>query len=269
MAICPVFSLQTQGLHKAVSFLLCFFIMYTDSCRTSQLGSYLVKFSDDTALLSLLQGAQSGHGSALSQFVNWCDDNFLDLNVTKTKELIIDFRKNQSTPEASIIHGENVEIVETYKYLGTMFDSNLRFDKNTESIIKRGQQRIHLMRKLNSFNVSQRILCYFYHSFIESLLTFSFTCWFYGLSVRDKNRLNSIVRICSKIIGAQLTDLSTLWKKRVLQKARQVMSCPDHVLSQEFCLMPSGRRYLAPPRKTNRYARSFIPSAITFLNADS
>lgn len=242
------------------------FIMYTDSCRTSQQGSYLVKFSDDTALLSLLQGAQSGHGSALLQFVKWCDDNFLDLNVTKTKELIIDFRKNRFNPETSIIHGGNVEIVETYKYLGTMFDSNLKFDKNIESITKRGHQRIHLMRKLNSFNVSQRILCNFYYSFIESLLTFSFVCWFYGLSVRDKNSLSSIVKICSKIIGVQLTDLSSLWKKRVLQKARQVMSHPDHVLSQEFCLMPSGRRYLSPPRKTNRYANSFIPSAIRLLN---
>ena len=36
------------------------FIMYTDGCRSSQEGSsYLVKFSDDTALLSLLQGSES------------------------------------------------------------------------------------------------------------------------------------------------------------------------------------------------------------------
>ena len=43
--------------------------------------------------------------------------------------------------------------------------------------------------------------------FIESLLT-----WFNGLSVKNKNSLNQIVRLCSKIIGVQLTDLSVLWK---------------------------------------------------------
>ena len=67
--------------------------MYTDSCRASQEGSHLVKFSDDTALLSLLQDPQLDHGLALNDFVKWCDNNFLDLNVRKTKELIIDFLK--------------------------------------------------------------------------------------------------------------------------------------------------------------------------------
>ena len=55
------------------------------------------------------------------------------------------------------------------------------------------------MRKLNSFNVCDTILCNFYHSFIESLLTFSFICWFNGLSVKEKNSLNTIVKVCSNI----------------------------------------------------------------------
>ena len=67
------------------------FILYTDSCRSHKEGSYLVKFSDDTALLTLHQGSESDHGSALTDFVSWCDKNFLDLNVNKTKELVIDF----------------------------------------------------------------------------------------------------------------------------------------------------------------------------------
>lgn len=96
------------------------FITYTDSCRSSQQGSFLVKFSYDTALLSLLQGSQSTHGRALSSFSKWCDDNLLDHNVVKTKELIIDFRKNRGESNASIIHGEEVQTVDTYKYLGTI-----------------------------------------------------------------------------------------------------------------------------------------------------
>ena len=61
-----------------------------------------------------------------------------------------------------------MEIVTSYKYLGTIFDDHLKFDVNTEAIVKRGQQRIHLLRKLNSFSVSPVILCRFYQSFIES-----------------------------------------------------------------------------------------------------
>ena len=157
--------------------------------------------------MSLLQGSESDHGNALTDFISWCDDNFLDLNVSKTKELIIDFRRNSNTAKECIIHKESVEIVTSYKYLGTIFDDHLKFDVNTEAIVKRGQQRIHLLRKLNSFSVSPVILCRFYQSFIESLLSFSFICWFHSLTVKDRNSLNSIVNICSKITGVKQKGL--------------------------------------------------------------
>ena len=42
--------------------------MYTNDCRSNQENSHLVKFADDSALLSLLQGTQDGHGAALDDF---------------------------------------------------------------------------------------------------------------------------------------------------------------------------------------------------------
>lgn len=176
--------------------------------------------------------------------------------------------KKNNVPKA-FIHGKEVEIVDTYKYLGTVFDSKLKFDANTDSIVKRGQQRIHLLRKLKSFNVCNKIVCMFYQSFIESLLTFSFICWFDGLCVKDRNSLNSIVKVCSKIIGVRQRDLCSIWEKRVVQKAKRIIDQHDHVLSSEFTLMHSGRHFIAPLRKTNRYSKSFIPSAIRLLNLDN
>ena len=97
------------------------FIMYTDTCRSTEENRYLIKFSDDTVLLSLLQGPENGHGKALSDFVEWWDDNFLDLDVCKTKEMITDFRKHTVNHSASMIHGEETESVTDLKYLGTVF----------------------------------------------------------------------------------------------------------------------------------------------------
>ena len=244
------------------------FILYTDSCRSQNGSSHLVKFSDDTALLTLLEGSESDHGSALPDFVKWCEENYLDLNVSKTKELVVDFRKHSEELKPSIIQGNNVEIVDTYKYLGTVFDSKLKFDVNTENIMKKGQQRIHLLRRLNSFNVCKETMCMFYQSFIESILTFSFICWFGGLSIKDKNCLYNIVKVCSKIIGIRQRDLSSLWERKVIKRAQGIISQPDHVLSSDFVLMPSGRRFAAPLVKTNRRAKSFLPSAIRLLNRE-
>ena len=53
---------------------------------------------------------------ALDDFTEWCDEPYLDLNVNKTKEVIVDFRRY--TYGAIQIRGETVEIVHSYKYLG-------------------------------------------------------------------------------------------------------------------------------------------------------
>ena len=50
----------------------------------------------------------------IENFVNWCDKNYLYLNVSKTKDMCIDFRKNQRCPKPVYIKGEAVERVDTY-----------------------------------------------------------------------------------------------------------------------------------------------------------
>lgn len=89
---------------------------------------------------------RTDHGCAFNNFVKWCNDNFLDLNIGKTKEVIIDFRKSGAE-----VNDKDIEIVEYYKYLGTVFDLQLKFETNTDTIVKCGQQRIHLLRKTELF----------------------------------------------------------------------------------------------------------------------
>ena len=74
----------------------------------------LVKFVDDTELV----GKVSNDEDALyhTQIENlWIDviKNYLYLNVSTTKEMCIDFNKNQSCPNPVYIKREAVERVET------------------------------------------------------------------------------------------------------------------------------------------------------------
>ena len=71
--------------------------------------------------------------------MNWCDKNYLCLNVSKTKEMCIDFRKNQRCPIPVYIKGEAVEGVDTYKYLGVFFDSKLSWKENINSVLKKSE----------------------------------------------------------------------------------------------------------------------------------
>ena len=110
------------------------------------------------------------------------------------------------------------------------------------------------------------ILSRFYQSFIESLLSFSFICWFNSLSVHDKNSLSSIVNLCSKIIGEKQRDLASFCDQQTIRKAASILNISDHVLISEFVLLQSGKRYAMPVCKTNRHLKSFVPTAIRLLN---
>ncbi|KAK3522957.1 hypothetical protein QTP86_010312 [Hemibagrus guttatus] len=80
------------------------------------------------------------HGSALQEFMGWCDSSCLQMNVKKTKEMVVMFPKKQRELAAAVttnIHGRSVEIVEEYQYLGTIFDQLLRFASNTEKILRK------------------------------------------------------------------------------------------------------------------------------------
>ena len=71
--------------------------------------------------------------------MNWCDKNYWNLNVSKTKEKCIDFWKNQRCPKPVYIKGEAVERVGTYKYLGVVFDRRLNWKENINSVLKKSE----------------------------------------------------------------------------------------------------------------------------------
>ncbi len=242
------------------------YILYTNDCKSKYTDRHLLKFADDTVLISLLQEGEVDHGPVLEDFVEWCDNHFLKLNVLKTKDMAIDFRKNSPSTLPTIIKGSQVETVEYYKYLGTVIDKNLNHDLNTSTICKKGLQRLYFLRRLNTFNVDKTLMVLFYKSFIESILTFCIISWYGNLTVQNKKCLSDIVKVASKIIGTQQLSLSDIYNRQVYRKAQSILASTDHPLLGELVLLPSGRRYRFPRVRSNRFKFSFIPSAINVLN---
>ncbi len=244
------------------------FILYTNDCKSSYRYRHIIKFADDSVIVSLMSEEDSMHGPVVDDFIMWCQNTFLKLNVSKTKEMIIDFnpRRKSTHDKQTSINGVCIESVEQYKYLGTVLDNKLSFSPNTEVLCKRGQQRLYCLRKLRSFNVGKTLMCMFYRSYIESLLSFSLLCWFNYLNVKNKNCLERIVNQGSKITGSKQMTMAQLYHRQVLGKAQSILLDDFHPMYQEFNLLPSGIRYRTPISQTNRFRHSFIPSAVKFLN---
>ena len=85
-------------------------------------------FPDDAVIVSLLKGKEMSHGPVTDCLLRWCQEAFLELNVTKTKDMCIEFRCLYPNPVNTKINGQNVEIVESYQYLGIIIDNKLGFD---------------------------------------------------------------------------------------------------------------------------------------------
>ena len=244
------------------------YILYTNDFRASNAICSLTKFADDAALLGLFSN-NSDHVEYENEILNiekYCKENFFKLNAKKTKEMIIDFRRGKEERKSVSVAGDNIEIVQTFKYLGTVLDSKLNFSDNTDYITKKAQQRLRLLRKLSGFNVSKKALSMFYQAHICSILSFNISAWFGNLSPKNKNKMYKILNAASKIIGNTQVPLGHIFEKTILKKTEKILKTKKHPLNLEFILLPSQRRYKSPNTKTNRHMNSFVPLAIKLIN---
>ncbi len=66
----------------------------------------------------------------------------LSLNVSKTKELIVDFRKRPQRPYTLMISGTPVERVSSFKYLGVNISEDLTWTAHIQTQVKKARQRL-------------------------------------------------------------------------------------------------------------------------------
>jgi hypothetical protein len=77
----------------------------------------------------------------------WCQDNNLSLNVSKTKELIVDYIKRRSKQAPVNIDGAVVERVESFKFLGVHIINELSWSKHTKTFVKIAWQHLFPLRR--------------------------------------------------------------------------------------------------------------------------
>ena len=245
------------------------FTLFTNDCVSKNDSIKMIKFSDDTTLEGLISDDdESFYRKEVEDLVRWCDANNLELNVSKTKEIVIDFRKNKHPVTPLTINGENVEQVKSFKFLGTTISEDLKWECHVTGSIKKANQRIFFLRQLKKFRVNQNILLNFYRATIESILAFSITVWFSGLSVADKKHINRVMKNAGRIIGQTVPSLDEIFHSRTIKKCVNIISDNSHPSSKIFQVLPSCTRLRSVPCRTKRCADSFYPAAVRLLNGE-
>jgi len=138
----------------------------------------------------------------------------------------------------------------------------LSFCDHVDYVYKKAQQRLFLLRKLKSFDVSQHILQLVSMGLIESILSFNIITWYSNVSAKNKIKLARVVNIATKVIGNEQKHLSSVFNAALKRKARQIVYDPTHPLNDVFQKLPSGRRLKVPLAEKTLFKKSCIPSAI-------
>ena len=91
---------------------------------------------------------ETAYRKEIQSVINCCENNNLILNPSKTKEMIIDYHKKKETITSIYINNECIEIVNSFKFLGTTISSDLKWHFNTKLILKKAHQRLYFLRQL-------------------------------------------------------------------------------------------------------------------------
>ncbi|KAL0175804.1 hypothetical protein M9458_028134 [Cirrhinus mrigala] len=244
------------------------FTLLTHDCTPSHSSNLFIKFADDTTVVGLISKRdEADYRSEVSRLAVWCRDNNLSLNVEKTKEIVVDFRRAHTQHAPLTINGASVERVSSTKFLGVHITEDLSWTNNTTALAKKSQQRLYFLRKLRRARAPAPIMYTFYRGTIESILTSCITVWFGACNASCQKTLQRIVKAAERIIGVPLPSLQDIYSTRLTKKALCIAADPSHPMQSFFSLLPSGRRLRSLQARTSRLKDSFFHQAVRKLNS--
>ncbi|TKS65892.1 RNA-directed DNA polymerase from mobile element jockey [Collichthys lucidus] len=245
------------------------FTLYTSDFTHNTAHCHIQKFSDDTAVVGRVsEGDDLEYRTIIRDFVSWCELNQLQLNTSKTKEMIVNYQRKTSHFTPVNIQGSDIEVVRSYRFLGVHLNNKLDWTDNTHALYKKGQSRLHLLRRLRSFGVCRALLRTFYDSVVASAIFYAVVCWRGSSTDRDRSRLNRLIRRASSVLDCPLDSTEEVGERRMLAKLTSIMDNPSHPLHDTVGSLSSSfsSRLIHPWCKKERFRRSFIPAAVRLYN---
>jgi hypothetical protein len=195
----------------------------------------VIKITFVTTVVCLVtNNDETAYREDIRDLAMWCQDNNLSLNMIKTKEMIMDYRKRRAEHAPILRNGAVVEQFESFKFLGVYITNKLSWSKHIKTVVKRARQSLG---RLKRFDLGPQILKKLYSCTIESILIGCITVWYSNCSASDRKTLQRVVRMAQCITGAKLPAIQDLYT-RCQRKALKMVKDSSHPSHRLFSLLP-------------------------------
>ena len=136
----------------------------------------------------------------LSLINNWTKAKKMRLNMKKTKVMIFNFTRNHQFTTRLQEEDTNIEVVSEIKLLGTWITNDLKWDINTDNLVKRAYARMRLLHNAARYTRSKTDLKSIYYTYIRPVLEQSATVWHSSLTQDNKDDLNRVQKSAVRVI---------------------------------------------------------------------
>ena len=239
------------------------------------------KYLDDTTISETVEkDTESSMQQAADELIEWSENNRMNINCKKTKEMILGPLSKKSLSPL-LIAAKPVQRVTEYKLLGVTVNATLKWDDHVNAITSKAAKRLWFLKKLKRAGVDKQDLVYFFLTVIRPVLEYACSAWHTSLTKQQTTSLENIQRRALQIIAGnipygeacclfQLTSLSERRDSLCSKLFRQLFS-QSHILHY---LLPAQRddeltgrlrsrnKYPTVRARTNRFKNSFIPYAV-------
>ena len=126
-----------------------------------------VKFVDDVTRYEVCHRHSQNHlQNAVDDIQEWATESNMSLNSSKTKQLLIYFRREEIDTPTITINGDVIERVSCAKLLGCHLMSNLSWEDHIANLVSKASRQLHLLREVKRAELSEKkILTYYFSSF--------------------------------------------------------------------------------------------------------
>ena len=223
----------------------------------------------------------------IEEINEWTKKMKMKLNGKKTKNIIFNFsQKKQFTTNLSV-NNENIELVEETKLLGTHITKDLKWNKNTKELIKKGFQRMQILHRAAGFTSNVEDLKSIYLIYVRSVVEQSAVVWHSSLTYKNRRDLERVQRCAVRVImknnykgyknGLKTLRIQTLEKRREMLCLKFAKNClKDEKLKKFFPVKKSEHKmkkrktmkFKTNKTRTERYRKSAIPYMQRLLNKE-